>query len=91
MWPLGGAKICMAAYGEKGLSYLLRPKKRNDFIWIWQYTCAATMCANFRKIATLKISLPILVMQNFRKIVMKWARGAISKFCLRRLRHWPFQ
>ena len=41
MRPLGGVKVCMVAYGEKGLSLFLRPEKLRDFIWIYQHTCIA--------------------------------------------------
>jgi len=31
MRPIGGVKVCMAAYGEKGLSLFLRPEKTQGF------------------------------------------------------------
>jgi len=41
MRPLGGVKVCMAAYGEKGLSLFLRLEKTQGMPEIYQHTCIA--------------------------------------------------
>jgi len=52
MRPLGNVKVCMAAYGEKGLSLFLRPEKNSGILFEYISILALllfTICANFKK------------------------------------------
>jgi len=74
MRPLGGVKVCMAAYGEKGLSLFLRPEKTQGFFEIYQHTCIVAVhniCV-LKKIVRGEKSYEVLNFFAWRLMGKKW-------------------